>query len=93
MKSIVLLSAALLAVAGPAAAEFGKPAGPSGFQKPKPVPGISPTVPNYGVPLPPSAAKPKSYIAPLAAEPFKPFEPYKPKTGTSLFGPDRKPKR
>ena len=48
-----------------------------------------------GAPSSPGAPKPKTYGAPEAStpKPFKPYEPYKSNNGTSLFGPDGKPKR
>lgn len=96
MRSIIVLAAALAAIASPAAAEFGKRASPSGFQKVEPAmnssPAASPYRSHYGAPAA-SASKPKTYGAPPAAEPFKPYEPYKSRPGTSLFGPGGKPKR
>ena len=100
MKWIIVVAAALAALAGPAAAEFGKGPAPSGFQKPKPATGASPgaspyasrpTPSDYGASS--SMSKPKAYGAPPAAEPYKPYEPYKSQPGTSLFGPDGKKRR
>ena len=107
MKWIIVVAAALVALAGPAAAEFGKGPAPSGFQKPKPAigayPGVSPyasrPTPSPGSTSPSdygassSMSKPKTYGAPPAAEPYKPYEPYKSQPGTSLFGPDGKKRR
>ena len=36
--------------------------------------------------------KPKPYAPPETPKPFKPYEPYKSNNGTSVFGPDGKPK-
>ena len=101
MKTIIVAAAALAALAGPAAAEFGKgpSSSPSGFQKSKPVTEASPYASPYTSPYAspygaaPSPSKPRTYGAPPAAEPYKPYEAYKSQPGTSLFGPDGKKRR
>lgn len=92
MRSVVVLAVALAALAGPAAAEFGKAPAPSGFQKPKPLTGATPYTPAYPSSPAPSGAKPSTYGAPPAAEPFKPYEPYRSQPGRSVFAPDGKKK-
>ena len=39
-----------------------------------------------------AAPRPRTYVPP-AADPFKPYEPYKSSPGTSVFGPDGRKKR
>ena len=104
MRTFLFAVAALAVMAGPAAAEFGKAQSPSpsGFQKPKPLTGAAsgnspysahPT-PSYGSTYgaSPSISKPRTYGSPPAAEPYKPYEPYKSQPGTSIYGPDGKKK-
>ena len=95
-----LMALALLAAAaaGPALAQgtFNSGAPKSSWGS-----GTTPKAPAYKTYVPPAAAAPigsataKIYGPPKAATPpaFKPYEPYKPKSTTSLFGPDGKPKR
>jgi len=105
MRVFIFAAAALAIMAGPAAAEFGKAQSPSpsGFQRPKPMTGSTPGnspysahqtpsyVSTYGAS--PSISKPKTYAAPPAAEPYKPYQPYKSQPGTSIFGPGGKKKQ
>ncbi len=105
MRTFLCAVAALAVMAGPAAAEFGKaqPPSPSGFQKPKPMTGgaagnspyAARPMPSYGSTYGASSSisKPKTYGAPSAAEPYKPYEPYKSQPGTSIFSQDSKKKR
>lgn len=104
MRSIMIIAALLAAAAGPAAADFGKVQSPQpGFQKPKPMIGMSPApspytprpTPSYGSPYgaSPGISKPRTYGTPPAADPYKPYEPYKSQPGTSVFGPDGRKKR
>ena len=93
MRAIIILAVTAAALAGPAAAEFGRKPSPSGFQAPKPTTGATPYVSSYGAPGAPSAPKPRTYGTPPAADTFKPYEPYKSQPGTSLYGPDGKKKR
>ena len=105
VRPVIFAIAALAVTAGPAAAEFGKaqPPSPSGFQKPKPLTGAAPgnapysahPTPSYGSTYgaSPSISKPRTYGSPSAAEPYKPYEPYKSQPGTSIFGQDSKKKR
>ena len=81
---LALLTGAI--AAGPASAEgtFSPGAPKSSWAPGAPK---APSAPNYTPP------KPKTYGQPEAPKPFKPYEPYKSNNGTSLFGPDGKPKR
>ncbi len=104
MRTLLFAVATLAMMAGPAAAEFGKAQSPSpsGFQKPKPMTGASPgnspysahPTPSYGSTYgaSPSISKPKTYGTPPAAEPYKPYQPYKSQPGTSIYGPPGKKK-
>ena len=88
-----LVALALLAGAvgaGPALAQGTfSPGAPKSSWAPPRAPGYTPYVPPK-----PAAPKTSTYQAPKAStpEPFKPYEPYKTHPGTSLFGPDGKPK-
>ncbi len=96
MRAFIVLVAALAAVAGPAAAEFGTMSGTPGVAKPRTgmSPGPAPSI--YGAPYSAQhrtmAPKPQTYGAP-AASTFKPYEPYRSSPGTSVFGPDSRKKR
>ena len=88
---LMALALASAVVAAPALAQgtFSGPPKSSSWSAPR-SPGYTPYV----------APKPKTYEAPKARiyEPPKastpePFKPYKSQPGTSLFGPDGKPKR
>jgi hypothetical protein len=85
-KRFVLLAAVSALCAGPALAQGtfspGAPKPPWAPSAPK-----APAAPTYSPP------KPKTYGQPEQPKPFKPYEPYKSNNGTSLFGPDGKPKR
>ena len=95
MKSVLILTLAIAAVAGPAAAEFGKAPSPSGFQKPTTGAAGSSSPAPYKPAYDPAStmSRPKIYSAPPAAPAYKPYEPYKSQPGTSIFGPDAKKKR
>jgi len=98
---IQLVTAALLAttvMAGPGLAQgtFSSGAPKSTWNNgPAPrAPGYTPYVPQAPVAPRPSMT-PRTYGSPQASTPapFKPYEPYRIHPGTSLFGPDGKPKR
>ena len=97
---IQLVTTALLiaALAGPALAQgtFSSGAPKSTWNNgPAPrAPGYTPYVPQAPAAPRPSMT-PRTYGSPEASTPapFKPYEPYKTHPGTSLFGPDGKPKR
>jgi hypothetical protein len=97
----VVLIAVLALSAGPAFAEFGtyrKPGGYGTFAPGRANPATSPPAPGaFGLPEPPAAAKirpatPGGVAPPPATSPaFKAYEPWKPGSTTSLFGPDGRP--
>ena len=95
MKLMLILTLAIAAAAGPAAAEFGKAPSPSGFQKPTTGAVGSAAPAPYRPAYDPAStmSKPKIYSAPPAAPAYKPYAPYKSQSGTSVFGPDAKKKR
>ena len=82
------LALASAVVAAPALSQgtFSGPPKSSSWSAPR-SPGYTP----YVAPKP-AAPKASTYEAPKA-EPYKPYKPYKSQPGTSLFGPDGKPKR
>lgn len=91
LMALALLTGAV--AAGPALAQgtFSGPPKSSSWSAPR-APGYTPYVP----PKPKASA----YEAPTAriyeppkASTYEPFKPYKSQPGTSLFGPDGKPKR
>ena len=88
-RMILSVSAALLLAAGPAAAQgsFNPGGKPRGWGPAAPAPKPRPhETPNGRLPTPPPATKAR---APSLAQPppFKPYEPWKPK---SVFGPEGK---
>jgi len=88
LMALALLTGAV--VAGPALAQgtFSGPQKP-GWSAPR-----APASPPYVPPAPKTYEAPKAriYEPPKASTP-EPYKPYKSQPGTSLFGPDGKPKR
>ena len=91
LMALALLTGAVVAAPAVAQGTFSGPQKP-GWTPPRP-PAATPYVPPKPAERSSSTAGTSGYGTPKPAEPYKPFKPYESHPGTSLFGPDGKPKR